>query len=86
MLAVHEVSLIFLPSVLGGHLCTAEQRTADEPKVAFHLPGGPAGPTTQVLNGRHEFSELVLSRTALLMDQSRSVLPLRSAKAREFGE
>ena len=38
------------------------------------------------LNGTHEFSELVLARMALLMDQSRSVLPLRSVKAREFGE
>ena len=35
---------------------------------------------------RHEFSKLVLLRMALLMDQSRSVLPLRLAKAREFGE
>ena len=34
----------------------------------------------------HEFSELVLSRMSLLVDQSRSVLPLRSAKAREYGE
>ena len=51
-------------------------------KVAFHLPD----PTSQFLNRTHEFSELVLARMALLMDQSRSVLPLRSAKAREFGE
>ena len=34
----------------------------------------------------NEFSELVLARMDLLMDQSCSVLPLRSAKAREFGE
>ena len=47
---------------------------------------GLSGPTSQFLNGTHEFSELVLARMALLMDQSRSVLPLRSAKAREFGE
>ena len=33
-------------------------------------------------NGTHEFSELVLARMVLLMDQSRSVLSLRSAKAR----
>ena len=33
----------------------------------------------------HEFSELVLTRIALLVDQSRSVLPLRSVKA-EFGQ
>ena len=43
-------------------------------------------PTRQFLNVTHELSELVLSRMNLLMDQSRSVLPLRSAKAREFGE
>ena len=29
---------------------------------------------------------MVLSGMALLIDQSHSVLPLRSAKAREFGE
>ena len=46
----------------------------------------PAGPTSQFLNGTHEFSGLVPSRMALLVDQSRSVPPLRSAKAREFGE
>ena len=39
-----------------------------------------------VLNGTHEFSELVLARMALLIDKSRSVLPLRSAKEREFGD
>ena len=33
-----------------------------------------------------EFSELVLAGIALLVDQSHSLLPLRSAKAREFGE
>ena len=43
--------------------------------------------TGQFLKGtRHEFSELILARVALLMDQSRSIPPLRSAKAREFGE
>ena len=41
-----------------------------------------AGPTGQCLNGTHKFSELVLTRIAL----SRSVLPLRSAKARESGQ
>ena len=40
----------------------------------------------QFLNGTHEFSELVAAKMALLMDQSRSVLPLRWGKAREFGE
>ena len=54
-------------------------------RVAFHL-SRLSGPTSQFLNGTHEFSELVLARTVLLMDQSRSVLPLRSAKARELGE
>ena len=44
------------------------------------------GPTSYFLNGTYEFSELVLARMVLLMDQSRSVLPLRSAKARVFGE
>ena len=53
-------------------------------KVAFHL-SGLSGLTSQFLNGTHEFSELVLARMALLMDQSRSVLPLRLAKTRESG-
>ena len=52
---------------------------------AFHL-AELARPTTQLLNETHKFSELVLTRMVLLMDQSRSVLPLRSAKAREVGE
>ena len=52
---------------------------------AFHL-SDLAGPTSEFFNGTHEFSGLVLARMSLLMDQSRSVLPLRSAKAREFGE
>ena len=51
-------------------------------KVIFHLPAL----ASQFLNGTHEFAELVLIRMALIMVQSRSVLPLRSAKAREFGE
>ena len=34
----------------------------------------------------HYFSEVVMARMTLLVDQSRSVLPLWSAKAREFGE
>ena len=34
----------------------------------------------------HEFSELVIARMALLIDQRRSVFPLRSTKAREFGD
>ena len=57
-------------------------------KVAFHLSGlsGLSSPTSQFLNRTHEFSELVLARMALLMDQSRSVLQLQSAKARKFGE
>ena len=32
-----------------------------------------AGPTSQFLNGTHEFSELVLVRMALLVDQTRSI-------------
>ena len=43
-----------------------------------------AGPTSQFLNGTHAFSELVLARMALLMDQSRTLHPLQSAKAREL--
>ena len=46
---------------------------------------GLAGPTSQLLNGTPEFSELVLTRMVLPIDQSRSVLPLWSAKIREFG-
>ena len=49
--------------------------------VAFHS-SGLSGPTSQFLNETHDFSELVLAMV-LLMDQSRSVLPLRSAKARD---
>ena len=55
------------------------------PMFAFHL-SGLSGPTSQFLNRTQEFSELVLPRMTLLMDQSRSVLPLWSAKARKFGE
>ena len=51
-------------------------------KVAFHL----SRPTSGFLNGTPELSELVLARMVLFMDQSRSVLPHRSAKAREFEE
>ena len=40
--------------------------------------------TSHFLNGTHEFSELILTRMALLMDQSCSVLPLRSPKVRTF--
>ena len=47
---------------------------------------GLSGPTSQFFNGMLEFSELVLDKMALLVDQSRSVLPLWSAKVREFGE
>ena len=54
--------------------------------VAIGLWAGLAGPNSQFLNETHEFSELVLAGMALLMDQSHSVLPLRSAKAREYGE
>ena len=54
-------------------------------RIAFHL-SGPAGLTSQFLNETHEFPELFLARRVLLMDQSRSVLLLRSAKALEFGE
>ena len=52
---------------------------------SFRL-SGLYGPTSQFLTGTHEFSELVLARMTLLMDQSRSGLPLRSAKARVFGK
>ena len=52
-------------------------------KVAFLCP---VCPVRKFLNGTHEFSELVMARMALLTDQSRSVLQLRSFKAREFGE
>ena len=45
-----------------------------------------AGPTSQFLNGKLNFLELVLARMSLLVDQSCSVLPLRSAKALKFGE
>ena len=51
-------------------------------KVAFHLPVQPKG----IQKGTKKFSELVLARMSLLVDQSRSVLPLPSAKAREFAE
>ena len=44
------------------------------------------GLASQFLYGTHEFSELVLARKSLFMNQSSSVLQLRSAKAREFGE
>ena len=54
-------------------------------KVAFHLPGL-SGPTNQFLNGTHEFSQLVLPRMALLVDQRHSILPFTSAKARKFEE
>ena len=55
-------------------------------QVVFHL-SSLAGPTSQFLNGAYELLELDLAgRMALLMDQSRSVLPLQSAKAREFEE
>ena len=66
-----------------------KNNSQDVIKVSFrHLSGlyGPTSPTSQFLDGTHEFSELVLAKMALFMDQSRSVLPLRSAKAREFGE
>ena len=62
-----------------------ERYVTNESKFAFSLTGL-AGPTNQFLNGTYEFSEMVLARMALLMDQSRAVLPLRSAKAREFVE
>ena len=52
---------------------------------AFSL-SGLARPTSQILNVMHKFSELVLVRMSLLINQSCSVLQLRSAKAREFGE
>ena len=68
--------------VLGVHFHSVETIFTLGTKVGFHV----SGPTSQFLNGTYELSELVLVRMALLMDQSRSILPLRSAKAREFGE
>ena len=64
---------------------TKRKKIHFQSEVALHL-FGLTGLTSQFLNGTHEFSELVLARMVLLMDESRSVLPLRSAKAREFGE
>ena len=63
------------------------QQNCATTKVALYL-SGLAGSTSQSLNGMHELSELVLARIALFVDQSCSwsVLPLRSAKAREFEE
>ena len=46
-------------------------------QVSFHV-SGLSGLTGQFSNGTPEFSELVLARMALLMDQSRSVLPIRA--------
>ena len=46
-------------------------------EVTLHL-SSLAGPTSQFINGKHEFSELVMARMALLINKSRSVLPLRS--------
>ena len=66
------------------HKCT-NSYTNKSTWFAFHL-SGLSGQTSQFLNGTHEFLELVLARMSLLIDLSRSVLPLRSAKAREFGE
>ena len=57
-----------------------DQFVGPHTKVAFHLTSR----TRQFLNKMHEFSELVLSRMALLKDQSRSVLPLRTSKARNL--
>ena len=44
------------------------------------------GQTSQFLKGTHKFSELGLAKISLLVCQSRSVLPMQSAKAREFRE
>ena len=52
-------------------------------KVAFHF-SGLSGPTSQFLSGARKLSELVLARMAVLMDQSRSVLPLPSVKVGEL--
>ena len=53
--------------------------------ITFHM-SRLACPTSQFLNGTHKFSELVLARMAMPMDQSHSVFPLWLAKVREFGE
>ena len=50
-----------------------------EPLSSPASVGQSAGICSQFLIGTHKFSELVLSRMALLMDQSRFVLLLRSA-------
>ena len=44
--------------------------------MLLKLKFGLAGPTSQFLIGKHEFSELVLSRMVPLMDESHSVLPV----------
>ena len=49
-------------------------------KVTFHF-SSLDGPASEFLNGMDKFSELVLARMALLLDQSHSVLLLGSAKA-----
>ena len=48
-------------------------------ELVFHL-SSLSGPTSQFLHGILEFSERVLVRKALLMDQSLSVLPFQSTK------
>ena len=58
-----------------------QQRT----KVAFQL-SSLSGPTSQFFSGTHEFSELVLVRMSLLMDQSRSVFPVFPARVGQSAE
>ena len=77
-LASREVNGIYLagkyPSIQFLVLtCTSEEAKCifDDFWVAFYL-SGLSGPTSQFSNGTHEFSELVLARMALLMDQSRA--------------
>ena len=60
-----------------GFFCQKQEHNILNTKVFFHF-SGLADPDSQSLNGTHEFAELVLARMTLLMDQSRSVFPLRS--------
>ena len=75
---------------MGEHLAhTAREGTKKsclELKLGRFPLSGLAGPTVWFFNGTYEFAELLLARMSLLMDQNHLILPLRSAKAREFGE
>ena len=85
VLSIVDDAMTTVFSILENHTHSGKFCTKKITKVAFHLYGL-SGPTSQFLNGTNEFSELVLARMSLLMEQRSSVLPLRSAKAREFGK